>query len=92
MTYKSYLEHTESIFSDLNILDIFEINDFLIAMFMFRNSFKLHKRYKRTNYVKHTLSNKGVDVWNLLESKLKNLNSCNSFKKQIKKYFLLKPT
>ena len=119
MTYKSYSEHTEPIFKDLIcILDIFKINDFLTAMFMFRyhslknlpeefdhffvannhihqhntrNSFKLHKRYKRTNYVKHTLSNKGVDVWNLLESKLKNLNSCNSFKKQIKKYFLLNP-
>ena len=56
------------------------------------NSLKLHKRYKRTNYVKHTFANKGVDVWNLLESKLKNLNSCNSFKKQLKKHFLLNPT
>ena len=29
-----------------------------------RNASKLHKCYKRTNYVEHTLSNKGVDVWN----------------------------
>ena len=36
MTYKSYSEHTEPIFKDLNILDIFKINDFLTAMFMFR--------------------------------------------------------
>jgi beta-xylosidase len=32
-----------------------------------RNASKLHECYKRTNYVnyvKHTLSNKGIDVWN----------------------------
>ena len=92
MTFKSYLEHSEPIFKDLNILDIFKINDYLTALFMFRyyhlnnlpdffknyfvtnnqihehntrNASKLHKCYKRTNYVKHTLSNKGVDVWNV---------------------------
>ena len=27
-----------------------------------RNSMKLHKSYQRTNYAKHSLSNKGVDV------------------------------
>jgi hypothetical protein len=28
---------------------------------------KLHKPYQRTNYVKHSLSNKGVDIWNNLD-------------------------
>ncbi len=82
MTFKSYVEHSEPIFKDLNILDIFKINDYLTALFMFRyhhlnnlpdffknyfvtnnqihehntrNASKLHKCYKRTNYVKHTL-------------------------------------
>jgi hypothetical protein len=36
MTFKSYLEHSEPIFKDLNILDIFKINDYLTALFMFR--------------------------------------------------------
>ena len=36
MTFKSYLEHSEPIFKYLNILDIFKINDYLIALFMFR--------------------------------------------------------
>ena len=36
MTFKSYLEHTEPIFKELNILNIFQINDSLPAMFMFR--------------------------------------------------------
>jgi hypothetical protein len=36
MTFKSYLEHTEPIFRELGILDIFKINDYLTAMFMFR--------------------------------------------------------
>ena len=83
MTFKSYVEHTELIFKELGILDIFKINDYLTAMFMFRyyhlknlpeefnnyfvtanqihqhntrNSSKLFKRYKRTNYVRQTLS------------------------------------
>ena len=116
MTFKSYLEHSEPIFKDLNILDIFKINDYLTALFMFRyhhlnnlpdffknyflinnqihehntrNASKLHKCYKRTNYVKHTLSNKGVDVWNSLETKLNQIISYNTFKKKIKQHFLL---
>ena len=79
MTFKSYVEHAEMIFKELRILDIFKINDYLTAIFMFRyhrlknlpekfsnyfvtvdqihkhntrNSSKLYKRYKRTNYVK----------------------------------------
>ena len=36
MTFKSYLEHIEPIFKELNILNIFQINDSLTAMFMFR--------------------------------------------------------
>jgi hypothetical protein len=36
MTFKSYLEHTEPIFKELGILDIFKINDYLTAMFLFR--------------------------------------------------------
>ena len=96
MTLKSYLEHTEPIFKELSILDIFKIMTiYITALFMFRyhhlnnlpevftncfatnnqvhghnrrNSSKLHKSYKRTNYIKHTLSNKGVDIWNELIS------------------------
>ena len=32
-----------------------------------RNASRLYKQNKRTNYAKHTLPNKGADVWNLLE-------------------------
>ncbi len=35
MTFKSYLEHTEPIFKELVLPDIFKINDYLTAMFMF---------------------------------------------------------
>ena len=55
-----------------------------------RNASKLHKSYKRTNYVKHTLSNKGIDIWNGLETKLKNIKSFNSYKKETKNFYLLK--
>ena len=36
MTFKSYLEHTEPMFKELGILNIFRINDNLTAIFMFR--------------------------------------------------------
>jgi hypothetical protein len=36
MTFKSYLEHTGAIFKELHILDIFKINNYLPALFMFR--------------------------------------------------------
>ena len=36
MTFKSYLEHTEPIFCDLKILNIYKINDYLTSLFMFR--------------------------------------------------------
>ena len=81
MTFKSYMKHTEMVFKELGILDIFKINDYLTGMFMFRyhrlknlpeefsnyfvsvdqihnhntrNSSKLYKRHKRTNYVKRS--------------------------------------
>ena len=46
-----------------------------------RNASKLHKSYSRTNYVKHSLCNNGVDIWNKLTPDLKNT-------KEIQKLFL----
>jgi hypothetical protein len=43
---------------------------------------------ERTNDVKHTLSNKGVDVWNGLERHFKNITSRDTFKNTIKEHFL----
>jgi hypothetical protein len=37
-----------------------------------RNSLKLHRSHQRTNYVKHSISNKGIDIWNNLDIKLKS--------------------
>ena len=49
-----------------------------------RNASKLLKSFKRTNYVKHTLCNKGIDVWNELEPEFKSIKNYHSFKIQIK--------
>ena len=95
MTFKSYSEHTEPIFSDLKILNLQKLNEYLTSSFMFRyfhlhnlpeiftdyfvtnkdihnyntrNAALLHKKFNRTNYNKHTLANKGTDVWNNLPS------------------------
>jgi hypothetical protein len=54
-----------------------------------RNAQKLHKCYNRTNYVKQTLSTKGVEIWNKLDPNFKSINSLSTFKKQIKQHFLL---
>jgi hypothetical protein len=51
---------------------------------------KLHKSYNRTNYAKHTISNSGVDIWNGLDNKYKDIRSLYIFKREPKKYFLLK--
>ena len=53
-----------------------------------RNYSLLHKKFSRTNYVKHTVANKGIEVWNSLSDQYKKPRSYNSFKIVIKKYFL----
>ena len=70
-----------------NLPEVF-INYFVSNNHNTRNASKLHKSYKRTNYVKHTLSNKGIDIWNGLETKLKNIKSYTSYKRETKKYYL----
>jgi hypothetical protein len=39
MTFKSYSEHSETIFKNLKILNIYQVNDFLISLFMFHICF-----------------------------------------------------
>jgi hypothetical protein len=46
-----------------------------------RNSSLLHKKSSRTNYAKHTLANKGIEVWNNLSEQYKKQRSYDSFKK-----------
>ena len=74
-----------------NLPEVFEnyfITNNQIHQHNTRNASKLHKSFKRTNYVKYTLSNKGIDVWNELEPKLKDIKTYYTFKKQIKQYFI----
>ena len=54
-----------------------------------RNSTKLHVSYKRTNYRKYTVFNKGVSIWNCLDEEIKNIKSYFSFKKTAKSYYLM---
>ena len=37
MTFKSYFEHTEPIFQELQILHIYKVNDYLTSLFMIRH-------------------------------------------------------
>ena len=53
-----------------------------------RNASKLHKSTNRTNYVKYTLLNKGIDVWNELEPEFKGIKNYYTFKKQIKQHIM----
>ena len=115
MTFKGYFDHTEPIFNELQILNIYKINDYLTNLFMVsyfhlknmpevfanyflankeihnyntRTSSLLHKNCNRTNYAKHTLANKNIDVWNNLPTQYKDIKSYGTFKKIMKKYFL----
>ena len=112
MTFKSYLEH---MFKQLGIFNIFQINDNLTAIFMFRyhhlqnlpeifenyfftnvqihqhntrNKSKLHKCFKRTNYLKYKLRNEGINLWNELEPKFKGIKNYYGCKIQIKRHFM----
>ena len=114
MTFKSYSDHTEPIFTDLKILNLFKLNEYLISSFMFqyfhmhnlpeifteyfvtnkdihnyntRNASLLHKKCNRTNYIKHTLANKGI-MWNNIPLQYKEIRSFSIFKTTMKKYFL----
>ena len=115
MTFKSYSEQAESIFQELQILNIYKINDYLISKFIIRyfhlqnlpeifpNCFlankeihnyitrstsSLHKRCNKKNYTKHSLVNKGIEVWNKLPTQYKSIQTYGTFKKSRKKYFL----
>ena len=100
MIFQSNFSHTEKIFIDLQILNLIKLNNYLTSLFMFRyhhlknlpkiftNFFISNKSYQRTNYVKHSLSVKGVDVWNNLDSNLKIITSRPIFKKKSKTHFL----
>ncbi len=97
MTFKSYSDHTEPIFNDLKILNLYKLNEYLTSSFMFR-FFHLHNLPEIfTNYFmtnkdilsnKHTLANKGIDVWNNLPLQYKEIRSFPIFKTAMKKYFL----
>ena len=54
-----------------------------------RNAALLHKKFNRTNYNKHTLANKGTDVWNNLPLQYKEIRSFPIFKATLKKYLLI---
>ena len=53
-----HLHNLPEIFTDYFVInkDIHNYNT--------RNAALLHKKFNRTNYNKHTLANKGTDVWN----------------------------
>jgi hypothetical protein len=90
-----YLRHEQECFIRYLIIFSEEFDNFFVSSNQIhqhintRNASKLYKQYKRTNYARHTLSNKGADVWNLLESNIKDINSCTALKKQVKQHYLL---
>ena len=76
-----------------NLLEAFEnyfITNNEIHNYSTRNATKLHKCCKKTNYVVHTLSNKGIDLWNTLDPNHKIVKSYNVYKRLIKQHFILK--
>ena len=72
-------EHLSIIFNNLFV------NNSDIHHYKTRNASNLHKKYRRTNYVNHSLASKGVDIWNKLDTHLKSINSLIVFKNKLKK-------
>ena len=61
MTFKSYSVHTEQIFNDLKILNLYKLNEYLTSSFMFRY-FHLHNLPEIfTNYF---MTNKDIHNYN----------------------------
>ena len=67
----------------LNNLATFFTNFFItnkkIHKYNTRNSSKFHEPHQRTNYAKHSLSVKGVSVWNNLDSSLTTISAHGIF-------------
>ena len=82
MTFKSYLEHTEPIFTELKILNLYKLNDYLTCQFMFRyfNLQNLPEIF--TNYF---LTNKDVHNYNTRNALMlhKNCNRTNYKKRTL---------
>ena len=52
-----------------------------------RNRNKVHVTYKRTDFRKYTVFNKGISIWNCLDETIKNIKSFFSFKIKVKFYY-----
>ena len=68
MTFKSYLEHIEPMFKELGIFNIFQINDNLTAIFMFRyhhlqNLPEIFENYFFTNDQIHPGTSRSDQHW-----------------------------
>ena len=67
MTFKSYSDHTEPIFNDLKILNLYKLNEYLTSSFMFRY-FHLHNLPEIfTNYF---MFNKDIHNYNTRNASL----------------------
>ena len=102
ITFSSYSAPSYSLFTRLGLLNIFQINDFLIGSFSFslnnkvlpiyehnrRESKHLHKIFRRTNYGKFSTRNKIVEIWNTcrIPLNIKNSSSIKLFNKRLKKF------
>jgi hypothetical protein len=65
MIFKSYSEHSETIFKNLKILNIYQVNDFLISLFMFRyfnfkNLPEIFMSYFKTNNEIHLYNTRKI--------------------------------
>ena len=52
-----------------------------------RNCSLLHKKFSRTNYVKHTVADKGIEVWSNLSDQHKKIKVLQFLQKDYQKLF-----
>ena len=65
MTFNSYFEHTQPIFQELHILNIYKVNDYLTCLFMFRY---FHLQNLPEIFTNYFLTNREIHKYNTRNS------------------------
>ena len=73
MTFKNYFEHTEPIFQELQILNIYKVNDYLTSLFIIRY---FHLQNLPENFTNYILANKEIHNYNTRNSSSLHKKCC----------------
>ena len=103
VTHSSYLAHTNDLFIKTGILKVKEIHEYLLLIYMFKNrlNFDISNSHYNTRHAtdpvidhhrlaltQHSVSFSSSKLYHSLPNELKSIPYLNSFKRQLKNFFL----